>query len=179
MYSSSTPSVYGSLAPKAWSSTLPPGGNLEPLPVIDGGMSESFMRGPYPHGLQEESADRAWQRASFGKERRVRLDLDLPRGVEHPRDDEHRRRREDRTEQLAVRTSDRLPIGRIDEVDASPDDVLGPRAELTQCVHDDLEATLRLFVRIVRIETDGSRSGDIDVSPVAHGAGVADGVGEP
>src|SRR4029079_18411803 len=92
MYSSSTPSVYASLAPNAWSSTLPPGGKLEPLPVIDGGMSESFMRGPYPHGLQEESADRSWPRASFGKER-VRLDLDLPRGVEHPRDDEHRRRR--------------------------------------------------------------------------------------
>src|SRR6476659_1221553 len=107
MYSSSTPSVYGSLAPKAWSSTLPPGGNLEPLPVIDGGMSESFMRGPYPCGLQEDSADRAWRRAPFGKERRVRLDLDRARGVEHPRDDEHRRRSNDRTEQLAVRTSDR------------------------------------------------------------------------
>src|ERR1700751_3409386 len=105
MYSSSTPSVYGSLAPNAWSSTLPPGGKLEPLPVIDGGMSESFMRGPYPAGLQEESAGWARQRASFGKER-FRLDLDLPRGVEHAGDDEHRRRGKDRIEQLAVRTSD-------------------------------------------------------------------------
>ena len=43
MYSSSTPSVYGSLWPNAWSSTLPPGGKLEPLPVIEGGMSESVM----------------------------------------------------------------------------------------------------------------------------------------
>src|SRR5881396_786510 len=37
MYSSSTPSVYGSLWPNAWSSTLPPGAKRAPLPVIDGG----------------------------------------------------------------------------------------------------------------------------------------------
>jgi hypothetical protein len=37
MYSSSTPSVYGSLWPKAWSSTLPPGANRPPLPVIEAG----------------------------------------------------------------------------------------------------------------------------------------------
>ena len=43
MYSSSTPSVYASLAPNAWSSTLPPGGKCEPLPVIEGGISESLM----------------------------------------------------------------------------------------------------------------------------------------
>jgi hypothetical protein len=43
MYSSSTPRVYGSLVPKAWSRTLPPGGNCEPLPVIDGGIRESLM----------------------------------------------------------------------------------------------------------------------------------------
>src|SRR4029078_13626535 len=36
MSSSSTPSVYGSLAPYLWSSTLPPCGKLLPLPVIDG-----------------------------------------------------------------------------------------------------------------------------------------------
>jgi hypothetical protein len=37
MYSSSTPSVYGSLAPNAWSSTLPPSAKRLPLPVIEGG----------------------------------------------------------------------------------------------------------------------------------------------
>src|SRR4029077_19231677 len=95
MNSSSTPSVYGSLAPNAWSSTLPPGGKLEPLPVIEGGIRESLMPGRYPAGLQEESVSRA----SFGKER-VRLDLDLPRRVEQPGDDEHRRRGQDRAEQL-------------------------------------------------------------------------------
>jgi len=34
MYSSSTPSVYGSLWPNAWSKTLPPGANRAPFPVI-------------------------------------------------------------------------------------------------------------------------------------------------
>ncbi len=37
MYSSSTPSVYGSLWPNAWSKTLPPGANRAPFPVIDEG----------------------------------------------------------------------------------------------------------------------------------------------
>ena len=32
------------------------GRKLEPLPVIDGGISESVMRGPYSLALQEESA---------------------------------------------------------------------------------------------------------------------------
>jgi hypothetical protein len=37
MYSSSTPSVYGSLLPNAWSSTLPSRAKPAPLPVIEAG----------------------------------------------------------------------------------------------------------------------------------------------
>src|ERR1700756_1436977 len=119
MYSSSTPSVYGSPTPNAWSRTLPPGGNCEPLPVIEGGMRESLMRGRYPAPLQEEGV------GSLG-EQCVGLDLDLPGGIEQPADDQHRRRRRVLPEQLAVRTSDRLPVGRVDEVDPRADDVLRP-----------------------------------------------------
>src|SRR5262249_17609260 len=103
MYSSSTPSVYGSLAPNAWSRTLPPGGNCEPLPVIEGGMRESLMRGRYPRALQEESF------GSFG-EKRVGLDLDLPGWIEQRADDQHRRCGRVLPKQLAVRPPDRLPV---------------------------------------------------------------------
>ena len=119
MYSSSTPSVYGSLVPNAWSSTLPPGGKLEPLPVIDGGISESLMPGRYPQVCAEESG------GSLGEEC-VGLDLDAPGGIEQAGDHEHRRRGRVLAEELTVRASDRLPVGRIDEVDARADDVLGP-----------------------------------------------------
>src|SRR5690349_12082589 len=44
MYSSSTPSVYGSLLPNEWSSTLPPGAKL--LPVIVAGKM-TFTAGKY------------------------------------------------------------------------------------------------------------------------------------
>ena len=76
--------------------------------MIDGGMSESVMSG----------------------EDGVGLDLDLPRGIEQPRDDEHRGGRAHLAEDLAVRAADRLPVRRVGDVDARADDVLRPAAEL-------------------------------------------------
>src|SRR4029079_3445435 len=67
-----------------------------------------------------------------------------------------------------------LPVDRIDDVDPRPDHVLGLCAELAQGVDDDRETALRLLVGIVRLDADGSRSGDVDVTPVRHGTGVPD-----
>src|SRR5215470_13354931 len=174
MYSSSTPSVYGSLAPKAWSSTLPPGGNCEPFPVMEGGISESVMPGRYPPCLQEESG--AW-RASFGKEC-VGLDLNLPGWIEQPLDHQHGRRRRMRPEHLTVCHTDRLPVGGVDEVDASTNDMLGRCADFVKCIDDDRQAAPRLLVRVSGLDTDRGGSGDVDVATVAHRPGVPDRVRE-
>ena len=54
----------------------------------------------------------------------------------------------------------------------------GAGAELAERIQDDLEAALRLFVRIVRIAADRSGSAHVHVAPVAHGTRVADRFGE-
>ena len=107
----------------------------------------------------------------------VGLDLDLPGRIERPGDDEHRRGGTNLAEHLAVRASDRLPVGRVDDVDPRADHVLGLGAELAQGFHDDRQAALRLLVRVVRLDADGSGPGDVDVTPVPHGAAVPDRVG--
>src|SRR5581483_9923948 len=83
-------------------------------------------------------------------------------------------RRLDVGENLAVRTSHRLPVARIDEVDARPHHVLWLCADLGEGTGDDLEAPLRLLVRIARARPDRRRAGDVDVPAVADGARVAD-----
>src|SRR5262245_50632409 len=72
-----------------------------------------------------------------------------------------------------MRATDRLPIGRIDDVHPRADHVLGLRAELAQCVHNDREAALRLLVRIVGLDADRRGSGDEDVAPVPNRARIA------
>src|SRR5690348_16982938 len=128
MYSSSTPSVYGSLEPNAWSRTLPPAGKPDPLPVIEGGISASVMPGRYLRSLQEESAGRR----SLGQDR-VCLDLDEPAWVDESGHDDVRVGRPDRAEHFAVRAGDLLEDVGARCVDPGPDDVLGPSACLREC----------------------------------------------
>lgn len=73
---------------------------------------------------------------------------------------------------------DRLPIGGGDDERACANNVFGPRSELAQRIQDDLQAALRLLVRIVRFEADRSSSAHEDVPAVPHGARVTDRSGE-
>ena len=85
MYSSSTPSVYGSLVPEGVVEHAPAGRELRAL-ARD---RRRDQRIGHAKTISRRFAGR--KRASLGKER-VGLDLDLPARVEQPRDDEHRRR---------------------------------------------------------------------------------------
>src|SRR5581483_5949126 len=89
-----------------------------------------------------------------------------------------RRGRPQLAEDLAVRASDRLPVRRVRDEDAGADDVLRSGVELAESGDDDLEAALRLLVRVGGVAADRRRPRDVDVPSVAHGARVADGVGE-
>ena len=141
MYSSSTPSVYGSDCPNVWSSTLPPG---------DGALAGDRVRVDLLHVGQH----------------RLGLDLDAPARVEQRLDDDRRRRGADLGEHLAVGARDLLPVVRVDEEHARPDDVGEAGAGLLERPADELEAEPHLLVRALRrvaVARDRRRAGDVDL----------------
>src|SRR6476469_229368 len=156
MYSSSTPSVYGSPLPNECSSTLP--WVASPLLVMLGGTTLS-MPGCYGSALGNDC---------------VRLDFDQPARVEQRGHDQHRRRRLGLAEDLAVGAADLRPVLGTCQVDPRADDVLRACADLGERGHDDLQAAARLAVRVcgrfAAVGHDRRGAGDGDVVPHAHGA---------
>src|SRR4051794_20679340 len=124
------------------------------------------------------TAVRRTRRRSF-RDEGLGLELDLPARVEQAGDDEERARRAHGAEDLAVGAADFLPVVRLGEVGPRADDVLGPRPDVGQGGDDDLEAPLRLLVRVdgrlALAGHDRRRARDVDVRPDPHGPRVADG----
>src|SRR5207248_9593503 len=106
--------------------------------------------GPWPDSRDgvRPSMGKCYGRASGNDS--VRLDLDQPARVEEIADDDHRRGWTDVGEDLAVGSADLRPVLGPFQVDARTHDVLRGRAELRQRREDDLEAPLRLAVRVGR-----------------------------
>src|SRR5437762_4368083 len=166
MYSSSTPSVYGSPFPNRWSSTLAssPAALRAPLPVIDGGKI-CFTERSIPGSRHPDHG--------FG------LDLHEPARIEQRRDDA-RGGRSDVRERLAVRAPDVVDEGGGSDEDPGAHDVVEGRARFGEGALDDPEAHARLLVRRLRrigvTRHDRRGTGDPDLVADADRPRVADAI---
>src|SRR3954454_5286128 len=126
MYSSSTPSVYGSPFPNRCSSTLAwsPGVLCAPLPVIDGGKI-CFTGGSIPASRQPDHC--------FG------FDLDEPARIEQAGDDA-RGRGPGVRDRLSVRAPDVVDEGGVGDEDPGAHDVVERGARFGESALDDPEA---------------------------------------
>ena len=110
---------------------------------------------------------------------RIGLDLDQHVRVDERRDLDHRRRRTDRSEDLAMRSADRFPLGDVGDVHARAHDVADRRAGLVQRAHDVGERLASLRVGVANaddlaVAPRGGRAGDVHGVADANGARVAD-----
>src|SRR5512132_1713387 len=105
---------------------------------------------------------------------RVGLHLHEPPRVEEPVHHDHRARRTDVREHLAVRPPDLLPVAGVGQVGPRPHDVLRTGTGLGERGHDDLQHTPRLAERIrgriAPVRHDRRGPGHDDVMALDHRA---------
>src|SRR4051812_28258306 len=123
MYSSSTPSVYGSDAPKRWSRTL-----ASWLPLL----TPNLPSGEVSHG----DPAKAGASGRGSPDHRLGLDLDAPARVEELRADPAQRR-PGGGDRLAVCAADRADVLGARDVDPRPQDVVEARGGLAERARDD------------------------------------------
>ena len=108
----------------------------------------------------------------------LRLDLHPPSRVQQTGNHHHRRRRKNLTEDLTMCATYGVPVGGIDHVDPGSNHVFTGSTEGADGLENDLEATLRLLVRVTRhrftIGPDGSRSRNNNATAVPHRARKSD-----
>ena len=112
------------------------------------------------------------QRNRSAGQDRVELDLDLPARVDQTRNDDHRARRADLTEDAAMRVGDLVDVVDRGEEMAGPHDIGDRATEFGERPESDLPATTRLGAGLghhMTIGPDRRRAGDVDVLAVSDG----------
>src|SRR6476620_7720415 len=120
--------------------------------------------------LQSFAARAAISRLLIPADHGIGLDFDQPIRIDEPRNLDHRARRPDLSEELAMHFAGRFPMSDVGEIDPGADHVLEAGARIFQCLGDDLHDGAGLCRRIANGDRFAAGAG----RGAAHGYDLAD-----